>query len=257
MTEPTAWEPAFEFYEARLGDDRLVVLLDLNASQHAPVLTHPYRLEVMVPMLEPRPDGLRSSEEAPALFALEDTVVDRLTRAFSALYVGRFVARRNTTLVFYAPAALTPGDATSRIGHIEPYRAVVHVEKDAGWEFYRDFLWPGPYGLQGILNRQLLAVRAEHGDRPEIIREVDHMALFPTRAALDAAAARLVSLGYRIDPVEGPAEDGRWALDFHRDERLDVGRPDGFVTEILDVLLPLDGDYDGWGAQIESAAETQ
>jgi hypothetical protein len=64
MTEPTAWEPGFEFYEARLGDDRLVVLLDLNVSQHAPVLTHPCRLEVMVPMLEPRPDGLRSSEEA-------------------------------------------------------------------------------------------------------------------------------------------------------------------------------------------------
>ena len=256
MTEASAWEPMFEFYEARLGDDRLVVLLDLNASQHAPVASHPYRLEILVPMLQPRPDGLRSSEEAPALFAVEDTVVDRLTAAFSVLYVGRFVARRSTTLVFYAPSALTPGDVASRIGAIDPYRPVVHVEEDAGWEFYRDFLWPGPYALQGIMNRQLLAVRAEHGDRAEIVREVDHMVLFPTRAALDAAAARLASLGYRIDPVEAPEEDGRWALGFHRDERLDEDRPDGFVTEILDIVLPLEGDYDGWGAQIEAGAET-
>jgi regulator of RNase E activity RraB len=83
------------------------------------------------------------------------------------------------------------------------------------------------------------------------------MALFPTRAALDTAAARLATLGYRVDPVEAPEEDGRWALDFHRDERLDEGRPDGFVTEILDIVLALDGEYDGWGAQIESGADTQ
>jgi len=63
----------FEFYEARLEHDRLVVLVDLNASEHAPVPSHPYRLEILVPMLEPRSDGLRSNEEAPALFALEET----------------------------------------------------------------------------------------------------------------------------------------------------------------------------------------
>jgi hypothetical protein len=44
-------------------------------------------------------------------------------------------------------------------------------------------------------------------------------------------------------------DDERWALQFHRDDALADGRPDDFVAEILDIILPLGGRYDGWGAE--------
>jgi hypothetical protein len=49
--------------------------------------------------------------------------------------------------------------------------------------------------------------------------------------------------------VVAPLEDGdAWALTFHRNDALAGGRPDQFCAEILDIVLPEGGDYDGWGA---------
>jgi hypothetical protein len=100
----------------------------------------------------------------------------------------------------------------------------------------------------------LTAARAEHDDRPELVREVDHVAFFPSADALELAAARLLALGYRVDPPTTATLDtaGKWQLAFHRDEALHGGRADAFTWEILDVIVPLGGDYDGWGAVIET-----
>ncbi|HVV87403.1 MAG TPA: DUF695 domain-containing protein [Kofleriaceae bacterium] len=51
------------------------------------------------------------------------------------------------------------------------------------------------------------------------------------------------------DGGEDDPDEERWALQFHRDDVLADGRPDEFVAEILDIILPLDGTYDGWGAE--------
>ena len=59
-------EGDWDFYEASLDEDRAFVMMDLAAEKQE---SHRHRLQIRVKMLQPRPDGLRSNEEAEALFA--------------------------------------------------------------------------------------------------------------------------------------------------------------------------------------------
>ena len=53
------------------------------------------------------------------------------------------------------------------------------------------------------------------------------------------------------EPGAPEKEGGKWGLQFHREDRCDEDRANAFAAEILDIVLPLGGDYDGWGAVIE------
>jgi hypothetical protein len=256
--EDLPWTPDYDIYELERDGKRAMTAVDLGAAEHAPLATHDHRMQVRTRMLAPRSDGLRSSDEAPALFALEDAISVWLEKAADAIQVGRMLHDGMTTFVFY----LTPRGAervkndfeSSVASSAAPYKLEWGVAKDEAWSFFEQFLLPDVYAMQTISNRRLLEARAEHGDRPEIVREVDHFAYFPSEASVATASAQLAALGYRVEePSKG--DDDTWGIQFHRDERLDGDRPNEFTQEILDVVVPLDGDYDGWGATIETGGQ--
>ena len=87
------------------------------------------------------------------------------------------------------------------------------------------------------------------GNQISVAREIDHLAIFPSEKQARDAGVQLAEHGFRLDELE-PPDDERWRLGFHRDDACDEGRPDEFVFEILDVILPFDGDYDGWGSML-------
>jgi hypothetical protein len=74
------------------------------------------------------------------------------------------------------------------------------------------------------------------------------VATFPSVAAAKQAEKKLVAAHFEIDGLGDADEQGRYELAFHRSETLEEGKPDRFSAEILDIVLPLDGEYDGWGA---------
>ena len=250
------WEQDFDVYFAHVEDKPASFVLDLAAAPHAPVATHPLRLSLRIPMRIPRPDGLRDAAELDALAALEDRFVEALEQKIDAIYVGRIVHDGHTTLWLYVPEQYREAmeDLPSITGEPGEYEPLWAVEDDPQWELYTEFLAPGPYELQTIWNRRLLKAIEEHGDKIEVPREVDHMAYFPSREQALAAAAQLVVAGYRVDDLEpesdADADGDDVALQFHREDRLSDGRPDEFVGEILDIILPHDGRYDGWGAPV-------
>ncbi len=252
---PPSWTPSFEFYEALLDEDRLIILLDLAAAAHAPVPGHDLRLQVRVRMREPRDDGLRSQGEAPALFALEDRLVPALQGALDAIFLGRFVARSCTTFVFMLPSERggEVADALEGLGDTAPYRPRWLTEKDPSWRYYWEFLFPNPFAHQRIMNRQVLRQLEERGDRLDRERQVDHWAHLPNREACERATQALAELGYQVGEPTPPGEDGHakhWTLPFHRDSALDRDQADRATWEILQALGPLSGSYDGWGAPV-------
>ena len=100
-------------------------------------------------------------------------------------------------------------------------------------------------------DRQLLEALEQRGDRPEIPRDVDHLVYFERRAPAEAAARQLTNLGFELFRTGVQEREGTFALAFHRIEAcrpLDVDR---FVGEILEVVLPLGGTYDGWGCEVQ------
>jgi regulator of RNase E activity RraB len=246
------WEEDFDFYMSQMGGDPLGVMVDLGAGRHVPVETHNVRLRLMVHMKNPMPNGLRSREESSELFALEDRLCDALAERLDALMVGRVTVHGVTDVVFYAPGAA--------VGQLEQLRELVDgvrgdydididVTPDVTWEFYREVLWPDTYEHQFIMSNRVLRQLEEAGDDPAAARAVDHLVFLPDRAAADRAAAGLREAGFTIpDPEQD--EDGSFRIDFQDETRLDDGRIHERVAAILDVVLPLQGSYDGWGCMV-------
>jgi hypothetical protein len=186
--------------------------------------------------------------------------VDRVSAALDALFVGRVVCVGNTDLIFHVPtgvrARVEQGGLRAIVGDTAPYGISWLTAEDPNWGMYFEFLWPNPYAHQAILNRRLVRARAEHGDCERIAREVDHVVYFRDEGRAMKGAEALVRAGFQVDPItrtEGNALT--WSVEFHRHERLDEERPHAFTDEILDIVLPLDGQYDGWGAVIVKEGE--
>lgn len=248
---PPPWDPDFDFYMTMIEDKPASIVLDLAAGPNSPLETHPILIVIRVPMKSPRPDGLRDAAELDALSKLEDDFTERLADAVDAIYVGRTVCDGDTTLYLYAPESSRDklDDLPTITGDPGVYEPDVSVDDDPEWNLYNELLAPGPYEVQSIWNRRLLAVFEDKGDRLEEPREIDHFADFPTKDHAARAAAALRAAGFKTDEIDQPENDDEpWTLQFHRTEPLSGGRPDEFVSEILDIILEEDGDYDGWGA---------
>jgi hypothetical protein len=249
------WQENFDFYEGAAKTGRAFVSIDLAASAHAPLASHPVRLQFRVKMLQPREDGLRSAEEADALFALEDKLVEALSTGHEAIYVARVVAYGASEFFFYVPEKQrnAVGALSALLKSFAPYTVEWFAEDDAEWGQYFE-LYPSPFAVQTIMNRRLIAQMVESKDQLEVPRVVDHMAFFPSRLQAEAAAKALAAADFTTDPIEPPKEDeGGWALQFHREDQCDGEHPDEFVSEIFDLIGPHEGEYDGWGSPVQRA----
>jgi regulator of RNase E activity RraB len=257
------WEPELDFYLAQIGDSPVSFVLDMAAARHAPLASHPLRAEVRVRMLSPRPDGLRDASELDALGEVEDQIAARLDDRLGALYVGRFVAKGYTTLVAYAPPAAAGSlpNLGQLVGPLGPYAPEWRLEEDPEWKFYFEFLYPDTYSKQFMQNRRLVEVIAGHGDKLDEPRRIDHIALFASQERAEQAARQLRRSSFDVDRPElvldeegRPQEPESWSLAFRRTDSVAQRRVDEICAEILDVIVPLDGIYDGWGAPLVTDA---
>jgi hypothetical protein len=138
------WEPDFDFYDADLEGTLVAVFIDLGASGHAPVATHPLRFQVRIALALPRPDGLHAAEEHGMLVGAEDAMATKLATALDAIYVGRLVAEGFVTFTFYVPKAHEAALREPRtvIGDGVPYVLEWNTADDPEWRYYRELLWP-------------------------------------------------------------------------------------------------------------------
>jgi regulator of RNase E activity RraB len=260
---PAPWQPEFDFYLTRIGDAPVSFVLDMAAAGHAPLESHTLRFEVRVRMRVARADGLRDGSEVDVLGEIEDRVVSRLEERLDAIYAGRFVAKGHTTFVLYLPTkserALANLEAI--VGPTADYVLESRTELDPEWRLYFEFLYPDPYSRQFMQNRRLCEVIAEHGDKTDVARVIDHLALFSTAESAERAKAGLSLAGFDVQAPElvidedgQPRKPEAWSLEFRRSDTVDQQRADEFCAEILDLILPEGGSYDGWGAPLVTAA---
>ena len=238
--------PALTFYPAEVDGSPAAFVVDLEQEPRK-VLSS--RIVVAIPMRDPTEDGLRSEDEMGTLDRVQEVITGRLQEAYAAELVGFYDLNGATTLVFYARPKMTPAAVAKTIGDIGPYTVDVHVAPDPEWRFYIDVLFPDAYALQGIWNRALIDELESHGDTLEEPRDVDHLVTFPSRPQAEKAAKELQAAHFHLDGVDPDDEEkGRFAVTFHRSETLEGDKANHFSAEILDIVLPHDGEYDGWGA---------
>jgi hypothetical protein len=243
-TPATRRRPSFAFYLSDVEGSPASFNIDLEQEPQKALST---RIIVSVAMFAPNEIGLRSEAETAALDDVHEVLVSRLEKAFRAVHVGSYDLKGATTLVFYARDKATAQAVAVASGDLGEYAIDVHVEKDADWSFYDDVLFPDDYALHAIYNREFVDELEANGDVLEEPRDVDHLVMFPSMAAAQKGARRLQEANFEIDVIEADErEEGCFALYFHRSDSLDGDRANWFSEEILDVVLPLGGEYDGW-----------
>lgn len=251
---PRPWTPDFDFYPTTVDGRRASIVVDLQSPLHAPLAGHGTLVSVRIPMKFPRADGLRDAAELRPLAVLEDALVPVLEERLDAIHVGRLMLAGVLVLYLYAPDDLPEARVAEAVGSVgwDGYEVRWTVAPDPDWRLLREVLAPDPYATQGIWNRRLLTEFAAQGDDHDAPREVDHVVVFGSVGAAEVAARQLRELGFRVDEPED--EESRTRLSFHREDRLGEGAADAFVEQVLDVVLPLGGDYDGWGAPVMHTA---
>jgi regulator of RNase E activity RraB len=251
MPPTVRWEPRFEFYFSEHDGCPFSSFIDLEARKHAPLASHPVALRARLQMRDPRPDGLRSAAEAPALFEFEDSLVARLAEALDSIYVGRRVGDGRTELLLYVPPS-TDAEPAAIAADLEPYDVSFTRVLDRSWAHYAE-LYPDARQWRQIMDRRVLEALQERGDQPEVPREVDHMVYFDERTAAETAARALTERGFEFFDEPVKEREGKFALAFHRKETCAFPDVQRFVSEILDVVIPLGGNYDGWGCEVQAA----
>lgn len=245
------WPQHFGAYEREVEGQPARYVVDLAALGHAPVASHPLRVQIALAIGARDAAGRPAPDDAARLEAIEDVLVELLETQADAIYVGRRVDGDAWTLVCYAPP--------EHRANLQALPGRIELARTARWSLDDDPAWrghaamqPEPHVRQAIENQRLVARYAAEGDALARPRPIDHLAYFASEAAAQAAAAALTAAGFRCDEVEGDRDDDDdrecWSLEFHRSDALDGDHPDRFTREILDVLVPLGGSYDGWTA---------
>jgi hypothetical protein len=235
------------FYPAEVDGVPAAFLVDLEREPDASL---PYRIVVAITMRAPASNGLRAAKEADKLDGVQRNIADILSENYGAELVGFYDLGGTATLVFYAKSKGSTNELKAALEDAAgPYSFEVFVAKDATWRFYIDALFPDAYALQGNWNRGLIQEHEGHGDTLNEPRDVDHLATFASRARAAKAAELLAEADFHVEAL-GPDEDedDRFAVMFYRQETLDGNNANRFSQEILDIVLPLGGEYDGWGA---------
>ena len=224
----------------------MMLTVDLGAVEHGPAPTHTFRSDVRVPLQQPDANGFRTIEELEPMTQLEDRLSAMLERELDAWFVARVLWKGSTHLHYYHPKA-PRGPVNLRDGW-EPYRLVPTAFEDPEWSFLLG--WLAPSDLERLMSANAYQLRAleQRGDRLEVVRQVDHVALFDDRGSAVAAVGDLRGAGFAVDDPRQSADVV--VVEFHREDALNGLRPDQFVAEIFDLLRPHGGRYDGWGATI-------
>jgi regulator of RNase E activity RraB len=134
------------------------------------------------------------------------------------------------------------------------YRFESGTQHDTDWRQYRDVLYPSDIDMQRIQNRRVVDVLANRGDDHLIPRPVDHALYFRTPVERKAFAEAAIRAGFAA-VSEGDHETdeaGRYFLNVVRTETVTLEQVDRSVSELLELAKRYDGDYDGWGCEVQT-----
>ncbi|MEZ6194796.1 MAG: DUF695 domain-containing protein [Planctomycetota bacterium] len=244
----------WDFYFCNVDDKPASISLDLGVAEIAPVSDLPHMVYVRVYMRSPRPDGLSSSDEAAALFAIEDALGAAITKGGGAARgVGRCTSDGCRDLYFYA----ADGDACrtaleEAMSRLPDYGFEAGTRPDPEWSSYFDFLYPSERDRQRMADRRLLEVLASHGDRTDVVREVVHWIHLGSSEDREALAREVAPLGYReLRRQESSESDLPFTLVLANMIDMHPTSVDDTTLELLRLASERRGRYDGWETQVQ------
>ncbi|HEY0648244.1 DUF695 domain-containing protein [Phenylobacterium sp.] len=245
----------WNFYPLKVDNQPASIFLDMSIARRAPVPGYDRMGYLRVIMRKPRDDGLSSSEEFDELVRVEDAIVAEIQQASPTLYVGRNTSSGNRDFYFYTrDAQVFEAVARRAMAAFPEYRFEIGDRADAKWSTYFEFLYPRPLDIQFMGNRSVLARLATDGDDGAMPRSIDHLAIFPNRAAGDGFATEMAAQGFKVEAKRyNPDDRKQYLVNVSRVDRpVEIDR----VVEILfNSAQKRGGEYDGWETEVVRGAK--
>jgi uncharacterized protein (TIGR01619 family) len=239
-------------YLCKVNDEPASVFLNLGLHEHAPIGSKTWLLWVWVYFNSPRNDGLSSSDEAPLLYKIEDQLVPAVSDRCGAVLAGRITTCGRREFYLYGEQTIGSKQAVADVMSLFPgYSFDCDSQPDPEWKQYFGVLYPSDRERQLMENRNVLDVLEKHGDRHEIVREVNHLIYFSDTDSRELFARSVVALGYSSKSLD-VREDGSYPVELTRFQPVTQNAIDHAVVELFDLALKFEGNYDGWGCEAQN-----
>ena len=234
-------------YFSRIGDAPAALRINLALIEVAPLAEYPQHVHVSMKLEQTNEHGFPTPEESEAVYDIEDQI-DRLA-GNDNIPAGIVTTDGAANWHFYSRNAETFAQACRTLLIQNDRVCDIKISEDAEWSFYQEFLYPDRYELQAIRNEQVLRRFRQDGDRLEQPRPIDHWLFFHTEADLNAAAAKVGTLGYTVSDggrIEQEEDHPSYRLQLSKNAPLtDI---DNDTWELIDIAQENNGEYDGWGS---------
>lgn len=239
----------WDFYFCQVDGKPASIFLDLA---QAPRPELPCMAYLRLFLRSPRPDGLSSDEEAPALDRIEDALGASLKDCGDAVFVGCNTSDGLRDLIFYAG----DGSACERrlaavMRQFPGYKFETGSRPDPEWRVYRCFLYPDASQRQSMQNRRVYAALQLQGDPLTQPREIDHWIYFPDAYARSVFIDDCRAHGFQVRTMREPDKAcAQYGVRLYRSDSPDPATFDAVTRLLIELAEATNGEYDGWETQI-------
>jgi hypothetical protein len=200
-------------------------------------------------MLSPRPDGLSSSEEAEALWKIEDVLTPTFGNGADAKFVGRITNAGRREFYYYLPRPPHGELIAKATSSFPQYRFDWGAKEDPDWDQYHSVLHPSQEDFEKMKNSKVLDVLENHGDRLDKPREIRHWIYFDAESDRDNFIQEVVEVGFAVSyKSEDPKQDLPLGVCLTRKDHPDA--LNDIAVELLRFAQANNGEYDGWESEV-------
>lgn len=245
---PENWKSYF----CNVNDKFSSIALNLALEEHAPMPDKPWLLWVWIYLQSPSDKGMTTSQEFPAISAIEDELTKQTAEKCGGIYAGRITGDNRRELYFYGTDKKNFKRAVKdAMSGFRSYRFDFDAQKEPDWNQYFKVLFPSDENMQRIANRDLLDVMEQRGDTLEPARDVHHWIYFKTSEDREWYASQVSALGYMTeDKPDRPDDTHPYGLAITRDQSITPDLINDAVLELFRLAKQVGADYDGWEAQL-------
>jgi hypothetical protein len=242
---------AWHTYPVQMGDHRAFITYNHGYAEIADKDKRDFLLKVRVKIKNPTPTGMPTSEEFPALSAVDEKLDDSLTGK-GAAYVGRITVDGYRYFHFYInfPEQMA-SEAIDNVSKQTSYKLQYSHKKDIAKDGYWKDLYPTNDDWQVIQDMKVLDALKKSGDTPSKPREVFHWAYFLEMKTALNYGEWAQSNQYKLISVENTSDKKKVGVRFSHIGTMVLEDITHHTIGLNRKAKELKGDYDGWETSVE------